>query len=49
MWTIDKIKNNEKKLKKKLYCIIYNKFIIINIINLENNVAQLLGPICTNK
>jgi hypothetical protein len=43
------MKNNEKELKNNLYCIIYNKFVIINTINLENNVAQVLGPICKNK
>jgi hypothetical protein len=44
MSTIDRMKNNEK-----YFLIIYNKFIIINIINLENNVAQVLGLISNNK
>jgi hypothetical protein len=47
MSAIGRMQNNEIKIIEKKV-IIYYKIIMINILNLENNVAQVLGPICNN-
>jgi len=52
MSIIDRMGNNEiKKIELKIYFIIYiiyNKFIIINIINLKIIFPKFLGPIYDN-
>jgi hypothetical protein len=47
MSTIGRMQNNEIQIIEKKV-IIYYKIIMINILNLENSVAQVLGPICNN-
>jgi len=47
MSTIGRMPNNEIKIIEK-NVIIYYKIIMINILKSENNVAQVLGPICNN-
>jgi len=47
MSAIGRMQNNEIQIIEKKV-IIYYKIIMINILNLENSVAQVLGPICNN-
>jgi hypothetical protein len=47
MSAIDRMQNNEIQIIEKTV-IIYYKIIMINILKSENNVAQVLGPICNN-
>jgi len=47
MSAIGRMPNNEIKIIEN-NVIIYYKIIMINILKSENNVAQVLGPICNN-
>ncbi len=47
MSAIGRMQNNEIKIIENKV-IIYYKIIMMNILNSENNVAHVLGPICNN-